>query len=33
LLVFGFFEEVLNRLANDDLHASLRGLIESKFKK
>jgi Fe-S cluster assembly protein SufD len=33
LLIFGFFEEVLNRLANDELHASLRGLIEAKFRK
>jgi Fe-S cluster assembly protein SufD len=33
MLVFAFFEEVLNQLANDELHASLRGLIESKFSK
>ncbi len=33
LIVFGFFEEVLNRLANDDLHAVLSNLIQSKFKK
>ena len=33
MLVFAFFEEVLNKLENDDLHASLRALIESKFKK
>jgi Fe-S cluster assembly protein SufD len=33
MLVFAFFEEVLNKLENEDLHASLRTLIESKFKK
>ena len=33
LLTFGFFEEVLNRLANEDLHAALRELIKTKFKK
>ena len=33
LLTFGFFEEVLNRLADDDLHAALRDLIKTKFKK
>ena len=33
LLTFGFFEEVLNRLTNDDLHAALRTLIQTKFKK
>jgi Fe-S cluster assembly protein SufD len=33
LLTFGFFEEVLNRLSNDDLHAALRTLIQTKFKK
>jgi Fe-S cluster assembly protein SufD len=33
LLTFGFFEEVLNRLAADDLHAALRTLIQTKFKK
>jgi Fe-S cluster assembly protein SufD len=32
ILVFGFFEEVLNRLTNDDLHAALRDMIEAKFK-
>ena len=32
LLVFGFFEEVLNRLENEPLHNALRGLIESKLK-
>jgi Fe-S cluster assembly protein SufD len=33
MLVFAFFEEVLNQLANEELHASLRSLIESKFAK
>jgi Fe-S cluster assembly protein SufD len=33
LLTFGFFEEVLNRLVNDDLHEALRTLIQTKFKK
>ncbi len=33
LIVFGFFEEVLNRLDNDDLHRVLSELIQSKFKK
>lgn len=33
LIVFGFFEEVLNKLANDDLHAVLSELIQTKFKK
>jgi Fe-S cluster assembly protein SufD len=33
LIVFGFFEEVLNKLENDDLHAVLRDLIQAKFKK
>jgi Fe-S cluster assembly protein SufD len=32
ILVFGFFEEVLSRLANEDLHAALRQMIEIKFK-
>jgi Fe-S cluster assembly protein SufD len=32
ILVFGFFEEVLNRLANEELHAALRQMIEIKFK-
>jgi Fe-S cluster assembly protein SufD len=32
LLVFGFFEEVLDRLTSEELHAALRGLIQSKFK-
>ncbi len=31
LLVFGFFEEVLNKLENDHLHQVLRELIQSKF--
>jgi Fe-S cluster assembly protein SufD len=31
LLTFGFFEEVLNRLSQDDLHAALRALIQNKF--
>jgi Fe-S cluster assembly protein SufD len=31
LLIFGFFEEVLNRLENDELHATLRSLIRSHF--
>jgi Fe-S cluster assembly protein SufD len=33
LLTFGFFEEVLNRLSNDELHEALRTLIQTKFKK
>jgi Fe-S cluster assembly protein SufD len=33
LIVFGFFEEVLNKLENDELHTALRELIQSKFKK
>ncbi len=33
LLTFGFFEEALNRLTNDDLHEALRVLIRTKFKK
>jgi Fe-S cluster assembly protein SufD len=32
LLIFGFFEEVLNRLESDSLHAALRELIATKFK-
>ena len=32
LLIFGFFEEVLNRLESEDLHAALRSLIQSRFK-
>jgi Fe-S cluster assembly protein SufD len=31
LLTFGFFEEVLSRLANDELHDALRELIKTKF--
>jgi Fe-S cluster assembly protein SufD len=30
LLVDGFFEEVLNRLQNDELHASLSSLVASR---
>ncbi len=33
LLTFGFFEEVLNRLENEELHAALRALIQTQFKK
>ena len=33
LLTFGFFEEVLDRLADDTLHDALRTLIQTKFKK
>ncbi len=33
LIVFGFFEEVLNRLEDEHLHAVLSELIQSKFKK
>ncbi len=32
LIVFGFFEEVLNRLENDELHRVLSELIQAKFK-
>lgn len=32
LLTFGFFEDVLNRLASEELHAALRNLIQTKFK-
>ncbi|QYM77536.1 Fe-S cluster assembly protein SufD [Horticoccus luteus] len=31
LLVFGFFEEVLNKLDNDALHAALSALIQKRF--
>jgi Fe-S cluster assembly protein SufD len=31
LLIFGFFEEVLNRLENDELHDALRSLIRERF--
>ncbi len=33
LLTFGFFEEVLNRLENEELHESLRHQISGKFRK
>jgi Fe-S cluster assembly protein SufD len=33
LLTFGFFEEVLNRLSSDELHAALRSLVETQFTK
>ncbi|MCX6937456.1 MAG: SufD family Fe-S cluster assembly protein [Verrucomicrobia bacterium] len=33
LLVSAFFEEVLNKLENEDLHAALTGLIAAQFKK
>jgi len=33
LIVFGFFEEVLDRLEDEHLHAVLSELIQSKFKK
>ena len=33
LLTFGFFEEVLSRLASDPLHDALRELVKTKFKK
>jgi Fe-S cluster assembly protein SufD len=31
LLTFGFFEEVLTRLANDELHDALRAMIQTQF--
>jgi len=31
LLIFGFFEEVLNRLENEPLHEALRALLRSRF--
>jgi Fe-S cluster assembly protein SufD len=31
LLIFGFFEEVLNRLESEELHAALRALIRTRF--
>jgi Fe-S cluster assembly protein SufD len=31
LLIFGFFEEVLNRLESEELHAALRTLIRARF--
>jgi Fe-S cluster assembly protein SufD len=33
LLTFGFFEEVLNRLQDENLHAALTALIQTQFKK
>jgi Fe-S cluster assembly protein SufD len=33
LLTFGFFEEVLNRLENEEIHEALRALIQTQFKK
>lgn len=33
LLVSAFFEEVLNKLENEDLHAALTGLIAAQFKR
>lgn len=33
LLVFGFFERVLQRIENESLHDSLRDFIQAKFKK
>jgi Fe-S cluster assembly protein SufD len=33
LLTFGFFEEVLNRLASDELHEALRSLIQTQFQR
>lgn len=33
LLTFGFFEEVLNRLASDPIHDALRALIQTQFKR
>jgi len=33
LLVFGFFEEVLGKIENQDLHDNLAAVIRSKFKK
>jgi Fe-S cluster assembly protein SufD len=33
LLTFGFFEEVLDRLQSEDLHAALRALVQTQFKK
>jgi Fe-S cluster assembly protein SufD len=33
LIVFGFFEEVLNKLEDEALHAALSGLIQGQFKK
>ena len=33
LLTFGFFEEVLNRLESEELHAALRKLVQTQFGK
>jgi Fe-S cluster assembly protein SufD len=33
LLIFGFFEEVLNKLDNDALHEALRGMLEQKIRR
>jgi len=33
LLIFGFFEEVLDRVANEELRAALRALIQSRIRK
>lgn len=33
LLTFGFFEDVLNRLASEELHVALRNLIQTQFKR
>jgi Fe-S cluster assembly protein SufD len=33
LLTFGFFEDVLSRLASEELHDALRGLVQTQFKK
>ena len=31
LLIFGFFEEVLNRLESEELQAALRSLVRNRF--
>jgi Fe-S cluster assembly protein SufD len=33
LLIFGFFEEALNRLKSEEIHATLRQLLESHLQK
>jgi len=33
LLIFGFFEEALNRLESEEIHAVLRGILERHLKK
>jgi Fe-S cluster assembly protein SufD len=33
LLIFGFFEEVLQKLEDEELHAALRELIKTEFAK